>query len=171
MSLRDPASLVRYYADRADDPDNCTSMADARIALCVARGVALDDIDPATGYNRSREAYDRCRESWVWNITQHGYSRVYEGDGLDRAVANWTVHRPDFIAGDDWLKAATKAHLAFWDGLGRPCPRESCDLHEQDTEAGGEGDVQESLFAEPPAATAPIPLSRRRSITDLQLPT
>lgn len=149
MSQRNPASLIRHYAG-STDPDQRTSMADARIALCLARGVDMDDIDPASGYNRSRDAYDRCRQSWVVNIRDHGLSDLYEGPALARAIATWTEHRPDFIAGDDWLKAATEAHHTHWSALGRPCPRETCDLHTSEqnapaTDEPGPG-VQGSLF-------------------------
>jgi hypothetical protein len=169
------AALIRHYA-YDNDPDQRTSMADSRIALNIARGVALDDIDPANGYDYSRAAYKNVRDSWVWNIKQHGYSEIYEGDALRRAIANWTARRPDLIAGDDWLAAATAAHHAHWAGLNRPCPSESCDLHavEEDVTEAMEADqgVQESLFADHPAAlaTASIPLPCRQLITDLQLP-
>jgi hypothetical protein len=106
-------ALIRHYA-LSSDPDQRTSMADSRIALNIARGVDMDDIDPASGYDYSRAAYESCRASWVWNIKQHGYSSVYEGPGLTRAIANWTAHRPDFIAGDDWLATALAAHRAHW---------------------------------------------------------
>jgi hypothetical protein len=46
------AALIRHYA-YDNDPDQRTSMADSRIALNIARGVALDDIDPANGYDYS----------------------------------------------------------------------------------------------------------------------
>lgn len=128
MSRRDPASLVRHYAD-STSPDRRTSMADARIALCIARGVDLDDIDPASGYNRSRDAYDRCRESWISNIRFHGFSHAFDGEGLRRAVATWTAHRPNFIASDDWLAEAEKAHLTYWEQAGLACNRPSCDFH------------------------------------------
>ena len=128
MSQRNPASLIRHYA-YSTDPDQRTSMSDARIFLCLAKGVDMGDIDPASGYDYSRRAYDRCRHSWVSTIACHGFSRVFEGPGLTRALANWTAHRPDFIAGDDWLADAEKAHLAFWEQAGRPCNRASCDLH------------------------------------------
>lgn len=166
MSQRDPATLIRHYAD-SNYPDQRTSMADARIALCVARGVAMDDIDPASGYNYSRGAYDRCRQSWVVNIRDHGFSDFYEGAALTRAVANWTAHRPDFIAGDDWLKAAAEAHLAYWEALGRSCTRETCDLHgsEQDIPAADEpgSGEQGSLFDD-------LPQPRRQTFTDVHLP-
>lgn len=107
------AALIRHYA-LSSDPDKRTSMADVRIALCIARGVDMDDIDPASGYDYSRDAYDSCRGSWVWNIKQHGFDSAYDGPPLNRAIANWVAHRPDFIAGDDWLAAARAAHRAHW---------------------------------------------------------
>lgn len=146
------AALIRHYAD-SDDPDQRTSMADSRIALNIARGVDMGDIDPANGYDYSRGAYDRCRDSWAWNIKQHGFSDIYDGPGLQRAIDNWTAHRADFIAGDDWLTAATDAHHAFWAGLGRECSHSSCDLHASEEDAlvvAGLGPgVQDSLFDQP----------------------
>lgn len=124
-----------YYSSTSSDPvaeaDRLTSLADARTALCIERGTALDDIDPASGYDRSRGAYDSCRQSWVNQIKVHGYSSQWDEPGLARAIANWTAHRPDFITGDDWLADAEKAHLAYWEQVGIPCTRPglSCDLH------------------------------------------
>ena len=126
------AALIRHYA-LSGDPDQRTSMTDSRIALCIAAGVDMDDIDPASGYNYSRAAYDRCRQSWVVNIRDHGFTDSYDGPALTRAIANWTAHRPDFIAGDDWLAAATQAHHAHWASIGRPCSHSGCDLHDNAT--------------------------------------
>lgn len=170
------AALIRHYA-LSRDSDQRTSMADARIALCIARGVAMDDIDPASGYDYSRAAYDESRRSWVIYIRDWGLSDFYDRPHLDRAIANWATRRPDFLAGDDWIAAATDAHNSFLTGLGIPCDRPNCDLHDiANEDSPGTTDVdhavQESLFAEPmpvPAA-APIRHPRRRSITDLQLP-
>lgn len=170
------AALIRYYA-LSSDPDNRTSMADSRIALNIARGVGMDDIDPASGYDCSRAAYDESRRSWVIYIRDWGLSDIYDRPHFDRAITNWATRRPDFLAGDDWLAAATDAHNSFLTGLGIPCDRPNCDLHDianEDSRDITDFDhaVQESLFAEPtpvPAA-APIRRPRRRSITDLQLP-
>lgn len=131
--------IHRYGGQRATDPvaeaDRLTSLADARTALCIEGGVALDDIDPSSGYDYSRRAYDSCRHSWVWNIKVHGFSDSYDGPGLARAIANWTARRPDFVAGDDWLADAEKAHLTYWEQAGIPCNRPSCDLHADSPEA------------------------------------
>lgn len=129
MDERDPASLIRHYA-RSKDPDQRTSMADARIALCIAYGIAIDDIDPASGYNYSRGAYDRARQSWVSNIKYHGFSEIYDRANLDSALANWTERRPEYTTGDDWLAAGAAAHHTYWGELGLTCNRGTCSLHD-----------------------------------------
>ncbi|MEE4546436.1 hypothetical protein V2S66_31290 [Streptomyces sp. V4-01] len=128
MTSNDPASLIRHYAYDSD-PDQRTSMADSRIALCLARGVAMDDIDPASGYDYSRAAYDRCRHSWVWNIKEHGYSESYDSPALNRAIDSWAAHRPDFLEGDDWLAAGLAAHRAHWATIDITCSFDGvCDI-------------------------------------------
>lgn len=90
----------------------------------------MDDIDPASGYNYSRDAYDRCRASWVLFIRDNGWSAFYDrpGIGLERAIANWAEHRPEFLAGDDWLAAGIAAHRARHSGP--TCFRGGrCDFH------------------------------------------
>ncbi|GAB2717987.1 hypothetical protein [Streptomyces bullii] len=82
--------------------DRKTSMADARIALCVAQGNSLDDIDPASGYSLSRESYERVRQSWRNQAKQPGWNECLRPD-LEKAVAFWSTRRPDFTEGDDWL--------------------------------------------------------------------
>lgn len=110
-------------------------MADSRIALCLARGVDPDDIDPASGYDYSRRAYDRVRQSWIWNIKMHGLSDTYDRPHLDKALANWTTHRPEFTAGDDWLAEGAAAHIAYW--AEHPCNHHgSCDIHERAADPG-----------------------------------
>ncbi|MFJ1932652.1 hypothetical protein ACIOGZ_08255 [Kitasatospora sp. NPDC088160] len=111
------------------EADRRTSMADARTAICLNSGVALDDIDAASGYNYSRRAYDRVRASWVDLIRQHGYSEFYEMRDIDEVRARWAEKRPDFVEGDDWLPEAFEAHRQFIEALGRPCRRSSCDIH------------------------------------------
>jgi hypothetical protein len=123
----DPARLIRHYAV-SHDPDQRTSMADSRIALCLKRGVAMDDIDPASGYDRSRNAYDHSRASWVLFLKEWGFSDIYDREPLEKAFASWTRCRPQFTAGDDWLAAGTAAHRAYWAPRGGPCPRQTCDL-------------------------------------------
>lgn len=82
--------------------DRGTSLADARIALCVAQGNAIDDIDPASGYSLSRESYERARQSWRNQAKQPGWSEYLRPD-LEQAIAYWAERRPEFTEGDDWL--------------------------------------------------------------------
>jgi hypothetical protein len=108
-------------------PDKVTSMHDARIALCIERGVALDDIDPTTGHDWSRRAYDNVRASWVRTVKDHGLTDGYLQTDLRDAFAKWAQRRPEFAAGDDWEAAAVAAHRAYWDGeVGRLCSASGC---------------------------------------------
>lgn len=84
-----------------------TSMNDARIALCIALGRNLDDIDATSGHSLSRESYESVRQSWRWNIQMHGWNEWYE-QGLAEALAWWRERRPDFVDGDDWLAGIAK---------------------------------------------------------------
>ncbi|MFF3006322.1 hypothetical protein ACFVTF_26350 [Kitasatospora sp. NPDC057940] len=113
----------------ACEADRLTSMADARTAICLASDVAVDDIDPATGYNYSRRSYDRVRASWVDLIRQHGASEFYELPDIAKVRARWAEKRPEFVENDDWLTEAFDAHREFVASLGRPCRRSSCDIH------------------------------------------
>ncbi|MFD8142530.1 hypothetical protein [Streptomyces sp. NPDC059708] len=87
--------------------DRRTSLADARIALCVAQGNALEDIDPASGYSLTRESYERARQSWRNQAKQPGWSEYLRPD-LEKAIAFWSDRRPEFTEGDDWLPGLTK---------------------------------------------------------------
>lgn len=109
--------------------DHRTSMADARIALCIAMGNTLDDIDPASGYSASRASYDNARTSWIRSIKSHGFNAMYEQAPLAQARAFWEERRPQFLFGDDWLAAGLAAHRDYWQALGRPCNRPTCDEH------------------------------------------
>jgi len=82
--------------------DRRTSLADARIALCIAQGNSLDDIDPASGYSLSRTSYERTRQSWRNQAKQPGWSESLR-PALEKALVYWTEHRPEFTAGDDWF--------------------------------------------------------------------
>lgn len=84
-----------------------TSMNDARTALCVALGRNLDDIDPASGHDLSREAYENVRQSWRWNIQMHGWTEWFER-GLNEVLTYWRERRPEFVEGDDWLAGIIK---------------------------------------------------------------
>ncbi|MGW9401459.1 hypothetical protein [Streptomyces sp. NPDC055642] len=84
-----------------------TSMNDARIALCIAMGRDLDDIDPTSGHDLSREAYESVRTSWRYTIQMHGWSDWHERE-LGNALAWWRERRPEFVDGDDWLAGLLK---------------------------------------------------------------
>lgn len=130
-----PMRLIRRYA-HSDDPDQRTSMADARIALCLARGTAMGDIDPASGYDYSPRAYHSVRDSWIRYIKFDGFCDSYDAQPLARAVENWQARRPELAAGDDWLAAGIEAHRQHWDvGLGRACNSASCELHDESERA------------------------------------
>lgn len=128
------AAMIRHFAT-STDPDRRTSLADARIALCVAAGVDMADIDPSFGYDCSRRAYDRSRESWIRHVQQAGYSDFYNRGLLNDMTAYWVRRRPQFIAGDDWRPDAEKAHRAYWEQPGRSCDNPHCDFHPSDDHA------------------------------------
>lgn len=107
--------------------DYRTSMADFRIALGLAQGRALDDIDPASGYSMSRASYDAARHSWISLMKFHGFNPDYDQEPLDKAIAYWAERRPQYLAGDDWLAAGLAAHRAYWQALDHPCTCPTCD--------------------------------------------
>ncbi|MEU9218947.1 hypothetical protein AB0D47_20625 [Streptomyces sp. NPDC048376] len=97
-----------FVAMNIDDPDHTTSMADASIALAIATGASLGDIDPASGDNLSRAAYESCRRSWRNLVRTHGPLTWDTRPGYEGARAYWTERRPQFIDGDDWLAGIAK---------------------------------------------------------------
>jgi len=122
--------LIMRYANCHGMADNRTSMADARTALCIESGTALEDIDPSSGHDYSRRSYDSVRASWVNLVKYHGLSEFYTRPDLARAFAKWAERRPEFTDGDDWEAAAIDAHRAYWDGeVGRPCNSGTCIVH------------------------------------------
>ncbi|MEU0739235.1 hypothetical protein [Streptomyces sp. NPDC006134] len=122
------STLLLYSVANEPSIDRRTSLADARIALCLESGVAIDDIDPASGYNHSRAAYDRARASWIDLIRHHGASSNYEVRDIERARARWVEVRPEYVT-DDWLTAALDAHRVHVAALGRPCGKSECVVH------------------------------------------
>ncbi|WP_307624391.1 hypothetical protein [Streptomyces sp. V3I7] len=110
------------------EADRLTSMADARTAVALAAGVAVEDIDRASGYDHSRAAYDGVRSSWIDLIRQHGASEFHDVRDIERARALWLQKRPQFVE-DDWLTEALAAHEEHVSSPGRPCRRSSCIVH------------------------------------------
>lgn len=93
--------------------DNRTAMCDARAALCIALGVPLDEIDPSSGHDLTRRAYEDVRASWRWNAEMHGSGEdgrlpAWFVRAHAEAVAWWSARRPEFTDGDDWLAGAHK---------------------------------------------------------------
>lgn len=124
-----PSSEERAKLTPEQIVDRRTSLADAQIALCVARGVALDDIDSFSGYSMSRSAYDAARHSWISLIKFHGFNDDYDQQPLDKALAWWAERRPQYLAGDDWLAAGMAAHREYWRGIGHGCGAPYCEVH------------------------------------------
>ncbi|GAA2554848.1 hypothetical protein ABWI13_28830 [Streptomyces koyangensis] len=122
--------LVAQSAESATrTADHRTSASDARIALCIRSGVNLDDIDPASGLDYSRSAYEAVRASWVDLVAQHGASEAYTLPKLLAARSLWEQKRPRFTLGDDWFVTAFEAHRAFVASGGLPCAVRTCAVH------------------------------------------
>lgn len=83
----------------ADDPR--TSLADANIALSIAAGAPLDDIDPANGDNLSHPAYDKQRNWWACWLRDHpaGLDQ-YTRPSYQAAHGYWAARRPAYV--HDW---------------------------------------------------------------------
>lgn len=88
--------------------DQRTSASDARIALCIASGIALDDIDPSSGHDMSRASYESVRASWRRIVQEHGWSEFFDRPVYEEVIAWWTERRPEFVDGDDWLAGLLK---------------------------------------------------------------
>lgn len=89
-------------------PDAGTSLADARTAHALARGVAVADIDPATGHDLSRPAYERVRAGWQ-QAAADGELCPHMRRGYEATRARWAAARPDWVAADgDWLTGGAR---------------------------------------------------------------
>lgn len=86
-------------------PDMATSRADARIALCIASGIPLEDIDASLGYNRSETSYHDIRGQHVARLREDADNPWYIRDA-EAAYASWKRMRPDLTEGDDWFAMA-----------------------------------------------------------------
>lgn len=114
--------------------DRQTSMADARIAHCIAAGNSLDDIDPSSGYSMSHSSYESVRHSWISSMRYHGFNDDYDRKPLNKALAFWMERRPQYLDGDDWLGAGMAAHREHWQGIGRGCGAPYCEVHGEGSE-------------------------------------
>ncbi|GAA1065252.1 hypothetical protein GCM10009574_028650 [Streptomyces asiaticus] len=124
-------------SDPVAEADRLGAMADARIALCIANGVAIDDIDPSGGYNLSRRAYDEARRSWREMVEQHGFNELYDRPRYQKAYAFWAERRPEFAAGDDWLEGiyAPIYQVAFFNTTSGEYTLRNFDTHEDAQQA------------------------------------
>lgn len=91
--------------DRTLDPVENALRAEAldtaRMALCFAAGVAIDDVDPVHGYNLFRAAYDRCRASW-WLFLRDDPDSEWAARKVVEARAKWLQQRPEYVQPGDW---------------------------------------------------------------------
>ena len=112
------------FAHKRSDPvaeaDRRTSVADARIGLCLALGVAEEDICPASGGDYSAESYERVRASWRNLARVHGFSRSFDGPLLEAARALWLARRPEWVV-DDWV-GPEEEWARRWPSPSRECP-------------------------------------------------
>lgn len=99
--MKRAARAIRFLP--ANAPDRRTSLSDLRIALNLDLGVDMADIDPASGYDHSRDAYELCRFTW-----QRAFAEDPDSSWVERNYrevrAKWLARRPDWD--DDWLAAA-----------------------------------------------------------------
>lgn len=95
----DPVRAARLRLLLSTDDDDRNQL---RRELCLARGVHPDDIDPDTGHDISRDAYERVRTSWRDLITDHGWTE-YVATDLHKARARWEKRRPEWTRNDPWI--------------------------------------------------------------------
>lgn len=105
LALADPGLR---HAGPVAAADLRTSMDDARAALCIAQGVPFGDIDPASGHNLTRAAYEAARAEWRQRVGEYGFSEQYDRPRYQAARDRWERRRPQFTDGDDWLAGLIK---------------------------------------------------------------
>jgi hypothetical protein len=125
MDQATQAMLMLMHVADGRSPDWQTSAADARAAICLARGVPQEHIGPL-GHDYTERAYASVRASWVRHIEQWGLRLPTGGDmaesGLHWAHGLWLANRPDLAEGDDWLTPGWEAHeRRYPDGCGGSC--------------------------------------------------
>lgn len=95
-------AVARLQTIPSDAPDRRTSLADARVALCLARGVDVDDIHPASGHNLSFAAYERSRQSWLTLIADNGGWTDWTRARCAEAGERWRRRRPEYLDKLPW---------------------------------------------------------------------
>ncbi|NUU20956.1 MAG: hypothetical protein HOV68_05480 [Streptomycetaceae bacterium] len=102
------STLLLFRVVGQGGPDMAASRADARIALCIERGVALDDIDPSLGYDHSERAYASVRGQHVDRLASRPGDCWVVRDALQAYFA-WRRARPDLAGNDNWFADADRA--------------------------------------------------------------
>lgn len=94
---------AREIAARLRVSDSEEERNQLRRELCLAMGIHPDDIDPNTGHNISRAAYERVRAEW-----RDLYAK---NRGSDRTKTNlrlarhqWETRRPEWTREDPWVE-------------------------------------------------------------------
>lgn len=95
-------AMLRLLTIPADQPDRRTSLADARSAVCLARGVDVDDIDPASGHDLSFAAYKRVRQSWLTLVADDGGWTDWTRARCATAGERWRRRRPEYLDKLPW---------------------------------------------------------------------
>lgn len=95
-----PAARAVAFRLRGSDSDDERNR--LRRELCLALGVRPEDIDPETGHDISRDAYDRVRTEWRDHIAMHGWTK-YREVSLRKARAYWELRRPEWTRSDPWV--------------------------------------------------------------------
>lgn len=97
--------LTMPRPDRTLDPVENALRAEAldtaRMALCFARGVAIENVDPVHGHDLSRQAYDHVRASW-WRLFREEPDSEWAARTVREVRANWLRRRPEYVQPGDW---------------------------------------------------------------------
>lgn len=91
------AAALRLTLSTTDD-----DRAQLRRELCLARGVAPDDIDPDTGHDLSRRAFEQVRAEWR-DLVRGSTWNDYLAADYRQARAQWEQRRPEWTAADAWI--------------------------------------------------------------------
>jgi hypothetical protein len=92
-------ACIRLLLTSPTGPDRRTSVADSRIALCIAREVPIDEIDPAQGYDLSERAYRSVRDRWLEEAAAEPDSN-WTRRNYRQARERWIDWRPTTVS--DW---------------------------------------------------------------------
>lgn len=93
LRLTKLASACPPPTDKVAYADHRTSLADARAAHALAKGVPVRHIDPASGVDQSPRAYRKARASWVAHIRGGGSMET-----VAAALDGWLARAPHIVA-------------------------------------------------------------------------